>query len=100
MSSAIASTEWMRMRSARQPGVPEVKARRRAEVAAQLLAGDVQRVVVAELHLADVLVVDRLDPLDQRLALLHVGLLAQLGEHALLFFIAPPALERAAECDV
>src|SRR5438874_12861232 len=83
-----------------QPAVPEIQPRRRAELAAQLAAGHVERVVIAELHLPDVLVVERLDPLDERPALLHVGLLPQLGEQALLLLIAPPALERATERDV
>src|SRR6266571_2449496 len=40
-----------------EPGVPEVHARRRTEVAAQLAARHVQREVVAQLHGPDVLVV-------------------------------------------
>src|SRR6266850_5213316 len=112
MSRASASMLWMRTRLspragersplalACQPAVPEIQARRGAEVAAQLAAGHVERVVVAELHLADVLVVDRLDAVDDRLALLHVALLAQLGDETLFFLVAPPALERAAKGDV
>src|SRR2546428_2729521 len=83
-----------------QPAVPEVQARRGAELAARLAPRHVERVVVAELHLADVLVVDRLDALDERLALLHVALLPHFGEQALLLLVAPPPLERAAERDV
>src|SRR5438105_12318175 len=100
MSSAIASRPSMRTTSARQPRIPAIEPRRRAELAAQLAARHVERVVVAELDLTDVLVVERLDSLDERPALLHVGLLPQLGEQALLLLVAPPALERTAEGDV
>src|SRR5262245_15262230 len=100
MSSAIASTEWIRMRLASQPGVPEIQPRRRPEVAAELLAGDVERVVVTQLHLAHVLVMNRLDAFQQGLALLRVAFLPHLGDQALLLLVAPPALERAAEGDV
>src|SRR5688572_16584034 len=64
----------------RQPRVPEVQARRRPELAAEIASRDVEREVVAELHAPDVLVHERLDPLDERLALLHVALLAELRE--------------------
>src|SRR5262245_35607807 len=134
MSSAIASTEWIRMGSfigsprtagthadssrlrlrlelrprdvlrlallAGQPRVPEIEPWRRAELAAQLLAGDVERVVVTKLHLADVLVMNRLDAFQEGLALLRVALLSHLGDQALLLLVAPPTLERAAEGDV
>src|SRR5438552_9290152 len=82
--------------SLRESGVPEVHARRRTEVAAQLAARDVQREVVAELHRPDVLVVDRLDAIDDRLALLDVRLLPEIAEQTLLLLVAPPAVERAA----
>src|SRR5438093_13162136 len=85
---------------AREPRVPEVQSGRRAELAPQLAPRDVEGVVIAELDLADVLVVDRLDALDERLALLHVALLPQFAEQALLLLVAPPPLERAAERDV
>src|SRR3989441_12092108 len=58
------------------------------------------RSVVAQLHLADVLVEEHLDPLDEGLAPLRVALALQLGHQALLLLVAPPALERAAQRDV
>src|SRR2546428_6914247 len=89
-----------RCRLFRQPRVPEVQARSGAEFSAELAPRHVERVVVAEFHLADVLVVDCLDALDERLALLHVALLPHLGEQALLLLVTPPPLERAPERNV
>src|SRR5262245_29918241 len=66
-------------RGRRQPGVPEVQARRRAELAAQFPPRDIEGVVVAEFHLAHVLVMDGLNPFHERLALLEVALLPELG---------------------
>src|SRR6266446_3976981 len=46
-----------------EPRIPEVAPRRRAEAAAELAAGRVEREVVTQLYLAHVLVEDLLDPL-------------------------------------
>src|ERR1700675_2222486 len=75
---------------ASEPGVPEVGHDRRAEVAAQLLAVDVQREVVPEFHPSHVLVEDRLDAVEQHLALLGVGIRGQLAEELVLFLLSPP----------
>src|SRR5687768_8407234 len=86
--------------SFREPGVPEVEAGGGAEGAAQLAAGHVEREVVAELHAAHVLVEDRLDAVDQRLALLGIVLATQLGHELLLLLVAPAAPPAAADGDV
>src|SRR5712664_707650 len=62
---------------AAEPGVPEVELGRGLK-ASQVLAHHVEQEVVAELHAADVLVEDHLHPVDQRPALLHVGLARQV----------------------
>src|SRR5687767_3292592 len=84
----------------RQPRVPEVQTRRGAEVAAEVASRDVEREVVAELHPADVLVHERLDPLHERLALLDVALLAELDEQLLLLLETPRAPPGAPQRDV
>jgi hypothetical protein len=66
----------------------------------QVLAGDLEREVVAQLHAPDVLVEDGLDAVDEGLALLDVALTLQLGQELLLFFVAPPAVPAAAQRDV
>src|SRR5262249_27497924 len=60
-------------------------------------AGDVERVVVTQLHLAHVLVMNRLDAFQEGLALLRIAFLPQVREQSLLLLVAPPALERAAK---
>src|SRR5205085_1984560 len=74
-----------------QPRVPEVQERRRAEAPAQLLAGGPEEEGVAELDAADVLVEDRLDPVDDPLALLHVALAGELDHQPVLLLVAPRA---------
>src|SRR5205814_2554995 len=71
-------------RSAIEPGVPEVHARRRAELAAELTSGGVEREVVAPLHVTDVVIDDGLQALDDGLALLRIALGSQVGDQPLL----------------